>query len=336
MAKTYDDIVRDIKNKIFSPVYYLMGEEDYYIDRLADMIVESALTAEEREFNLTVLFGIDTNIETVINSSRRYPMMSERQVVVVKEAQHLKNMDNLSYYLQKPLLSTVLVICHKHGSIDKRKRLASLIEKTGIMFESKRLKDSQLPAFIANYLAQSNIDIKIKAAQILADYVGSDLSRISAELDKLIIALHPGERTITPTHIERVVGISKDYNNFELRSALIERDVLKANRIVKYFSENPRSNPLVLTLSVLFSFFSNLMLAYYSIDKSDRGIATWLGLRMPWAAKDYVTAMRCYSGTKTLQIIRAIRECDAKSKGVGNSSTPDGELLRELVFFILH
>ena len=338
MAKdaSYEEIVRDVKAGRFAPVYFLMGEEDYYIDRIADFIQQQALTEDEKEFNLTVLFGADTDMAAVINAAKRYPMMAERQVVVIKEAQGIKNLDLLSYYLQKPLLSTVLVFCYKHGSLDRRKKIAAEIEKVGVMFESKRLKDFQLPGFISSYLKRQKVEIEPKATEMMAEFIGADLNRMASELDKLVITLGQGRRIITPEHIERCIGISKDFNNFELRSALIERDVLKANRIVSYFESNPRNNPLVVTLSVLFSFYANLMLAYYAPDRSDRGVADYLGLRSAWAAKDYVTAMRRFTARKVMEIISAIRECDAKAKGVGNSSATDGELLRELVFFILH
>lgn len=333
---TYEDIVRNVKNRIYAPVYFLMGEEDYYIDRIADYILDTVLTDAEKEFNQTVLFGTDTDIATVINAARRYPMMSEHQVVVVKEAQGLKNLENLTFYLQKPLLSTILVFCYKHGALDRRKKIVAEIEKAGVLFESKRLKDSQLPGFITSYLKRRKVEIDPKASEMMAEFVGTDLNRMAGELEKLVITLPAGQRHVTPEQIERNIGISKDYNNFELRNALVAKDVLKANLIVKYFSDNPKNNPLQVTLAVLFNFFSNLMLAYYAPQKTDQGIAAQLGLRSPWQAKDYMNAMQRYSGVKVMQIVNAIRNCDAKSKGVGNSSVSDGELLRELVYFILH
>lgn len=333
---TYEDIVRNVKNRIYAPVYFLMGEEDYYIDRIADYILDTVLTDAEKEFNQTVLFGTDTDIATVINAARRYPMMSEHQVVVVKEAQGLKNLENLTFYLQKPLLSTILVFCYKHGALDRRKKIVAEIEKAGVLFESKRLKDSQLPGFITSYLKRRKVEINPKASEMMAEFVGTDLNRMAGELEKLVITLPVGQRRVTPEQIERNIGISKDYNNFELRNALMAKDVLKANLIVKYFSDNPKNNPLQVTLAVLFNFFSNLMLAYYAPQKTDQGIAAQLGLRSPWQAKDYMNAMQRYSGVKVMQIVNAIRNCDAKSKGVGNSSVSDGELLRELVYFILH
>lgn len=333
---TYEEIVRNLKNRTYAPVYFLMGEEDYYIDRISDYILDTVLTETEKEFNQTVLFGMDTDINTVINAARRYPMMSEHQVVVVKETQNLKNLENLTYYLQKPMPSTILVLCYKHGVLDRRKKIAAEIEKNGVLFESKKLKDSQLPGFISTYLKRKKVEIEPKASEMMAEFVGTDLSRMTGELDKLIITLPEGQKRITPEQIEKNIGISKDFNNFELRNALIEKDVLKANMIVKYFDENPKNNPLQMTLAVLFNFFSNLMLAYYAPQKTDQGIAAQLGLRSAWQAKDYMNAMQRYTGVKVMQIINAIRNCDAKSKGVGNTSATNGELLRELVYFILH
>jgi len=338
MAKevTYEEIVRNLRNKVYAPVYFLMGEEDYYIDRISDYIIDTVLTDTEKEFNLTVLYGSDTDIATIINAAKRYPMMSKYQVVAVREAQALRNLDELVYYLQKPLESTILVMCYKHGALDRRKKLVAELEKAGVLFESKKLKDAQLPGFITSYLKRKQVEIEPKASEMMAEFVGTDLNRMAGELEKLVITLPAGQRRITPEQIERNIGISKDYNNFELRNALIEKDVLKANRIIKYFEENPKNNPLQVTLAVLFNFFANLMLVYYAPDKSDRGIAAHLGLRSPWQAKDYGNAMKRYTGVKVMQIVGAIRLCDAKSKGVGNSSVSDGELLRELVYFILH
>lgn len=339
MAKqeiTCDDILKELKAKQYRPVYYLMGEEAYYIDLIADYIADNVLTDTEKEFNQTVVYGADVDIATVINAAKRYPMMSEYQVVIVKEAQAIRNMEELSFYLQKPLKSTILVLCHKHGVLDRRKKLAAEIEKVGVLFESKKLKEAQLPAFITAYLKRKGVDLEAKAAAMLADFVGTDLSRLTGELEKLIITLPKGQTRVTPEQVERNIGISKDYNNFELRNAIVEKDVLKANKIIKYFEENPKTNPIQMTLSLLFGFFSNLMLAYYAPEKSEQGIAAFVGLKSPWQSREYLSAMRRYSGVKTMQIIGEIRYADAKSKGVGNSSLSDGDILRELIFKILH
>ena len=338
MAKetTYEEIVRDLKSQVYKPVYYLMGEESYYIDKISDYISQTVLKEEEREFNLTVLYGSDTEVSTIINAARRYPMMAEKQVVIVKEAQHIKGMEDLVFYVQKPLQSTVLVICHKNGVLDRRKKLAAEIEKVGVLFESKKIKDAQLPGFITSYLKRKGVDIEPKASELMAEFVGTDLNRMAGELEKLVITLAPGERRVTSEQIERNIGISKDYNNYELRSAIVAKDVLKANKIIKYFAENPKTNPIQSTLSVLFGFFSNLMLAYYAPEKTEQGIANQLGLKSAWQAREYMTAMRAYSGMKVMQIIGEIRYCDAKSKGVDNASLSDADLLRELIFKILH
>ena len=338
MAKetTYEEIARELKNRIYKPVYYLMGEESYYIDRISEYIAQTVLNENEKEFNQTIVYGADTDIATVINAAKRYPMMSKYQVVIVKEAQNIKNIEELVYYLQKPLDSTILVLCHKHGTLDRRKKLAAEIEKVGVLFESKKIKDAQLPGFISSYLKRRSVEIEPKASEMMAEFVGADLSRMAGELEKLIITLPRGQKRITPEQIERNIGISKDYNNFELRNALVAKDVFKANQIIKYFEENPKTNPLQMTLSVLFNFFSNLMLAYYAPDKSEQGIANQLGLKSSWQSKDYMVAMRKYSGVKVMQIIGEIRYCDAKSKGAGNPSLGAGDLLRELVYKILH
>lgn len=339
MAKqeiTCDDVLKELRAKQYRPIYYLMGEESYYIDVIANYMAEHILSDSEKEFNLTIVYGADTDIVSIINAAKRYPMMAEHQVIIVKEAQNIRNMDELFYYLQKPQSSTILVICHKHGVIDRRKKLATEIEKKGILFESKKVKESQLPAFISAYMKRKGINIEPKAIVMLADFVGTNLSRLSGELDKLALILPKNQTCITPELIEHNIGISKDYNNFELRSALVEKDVLKANKIIKYFEENPKTNPIQMTLSLLFGFFSNLMLAYYAPEKTEQGIAAFLGLKSSWQSREYMNAMRRYSGIKTMEIIGEIRYADALSKGVGNSSLSNAEILKELIFKILH
>ena len=331
-----EDLIRDIRNKNYHVVYYLMGDESYYIDKVADYMADTILTPEEREFNQTIFYGSDVTIETVINAAKRFPMMSEHQLIIVKEAQNLKNLEKLSYYLQKPQKSTILVFCHKNGSLDRRKKITLEIEKAGIIYESKRLKESQLPTFIVNYLRRKKIAIEPNACELLANFVGADLCRLSGELDKLVLTLPQGHNRITAEQIEKNVGISKDFNNFELKNALIERNVFKANQIIQYFEQNPKNNPLQKTLPLLFNFFSNLMLAYYAPQKTESGIAAQLELKNQWLAKEYLTAMQNYSGVKVMHIIEAIRQCDAKSKGVCNPSIGNGDLLKELIFKILH
>lgn len=333
---TYEDIAKDIKNGKFAPVYLLMGEEDYYIDRISDYIVEKALDENEKEFNLTIMYGLDTDMASVVNNAKRYPMMSEHQVVVVKEAQNLRSWEELSFYMQKPLTSTILVFCYKHGTLDRRKKIVAEIEKNGVVFESKKLKENLLPGFITAYMKRRKMEIDDTAAQLMAEFVGNDLNRLAGELDKLIITMPKDRNRITPVEIERNIGISKDYNNFELKNALITKDTLKANKIVKYFSDNPKSNPLQPTLALLFNYFSNLMVAYYAPERTENGVAAYLGLKSPWLAKEYIAGMKAYTGVKVMNIITQIRFCDARSKGIGNVSLSPGELLRELVYFILH
>ena len=333
---TYTSIMKELKERHFRPIYYLMGEESYYIDQITDFLLDNVLSEVEKDFNLDVLYGADVDANTIINTARRFPMMSEYRLVVVKEAQVVKGMENLSIYLQKPLNSTILVICHKNGTLDKRKKLASEISKVGVLFESKKLKDYQLPQFINNYVMQKGLTMDPKAAEMMADFVGTDLSRMTGELDKLVITQPEGQTRITPEQIEKNIGISKDYNNIELRNAIIHKDVYKANQIIKYFEDNPKSNPIQMTLAYLFSFFSNLMLAYYAPEKTENGVASFLGLKSPWQAKEYIIAMGKYSGIKTMNIIHEIRYTDAKSKGVGNPSIESGDLLKELIFKILH
>lgn len=333
---TFESIMRDIKNRNYSPVYLLMGDESYYIDKLSEYIENSVLTDDEKEFNLNVLYGADVSIDELINVSKRYPMMSQYQVVIVKEAQSLSKIEELVHYVQKPLQSTILVICYKHGSIDKRKKIVSEVEKNKfVLFESNKIRDEHLPTFITSYLQKKQVVIDRKSSEMIAEFVGNDLSRLCGELDKLIITLTSERKVVTPEHIEKNIGISKDYNVFELKSALINKDVLKSNKIINYFEKNPKSNPIQQTLPLLFHFFSNLMLAYYAPDKTEQGIATMLGLRSSYQSKDYITAMRNFTGIKTMQIIGHLRYADALSKGVRGSST-DAEIMKELVFKILH
>jgi DNA polymerase-3 subunit delta len=334
---TYDSVLRDLRKKVYFPIYFLMGEEDFFIDKVSNFIIDNVLSETEKDFNMTVVYGSDIeDVASIVNLAKRYPMMAEHQVVVVKEAQNIKTLEALVPYLEKPQKSTLLVICYKHGVIDKRKKLASTIGKTGVLFESKKYRDYQLPAFIKSYLSDKNITIDPKASDMLSNHVGADLSRMSGELDKLIITLEQGRKVITPEDIEKNIGISKDYNNFELLNAVQEKNVLKANTIIKYFAENPKSNPIQVTTATLFNFFANLMLAYYSPDKSAQGLGNFLNIHNSWQVKNYQTAMRLYNAWKVMSIISDIRRADAMSKGVGNVSVNDGDILNELIFKILH
>jgi len=338
MAKelTFEEIQNTIKAGNFSPVYLFQGEEGYYIDQLTDCLIKKVLDDSERDFNQYIFYGMDSDVRTIITTCKRFPMMSERQLVIVKEAQGLKNIEDLVNYVKQPLKSTVLVINFKHGKLDGRKKLSGEIGKAGIAFESKKMYENQVPGFITNYLRTRNVKIDIKSAQMLTDYLGNDLSKLTNELEKLILILPEDKAIITSELIEKNIGISKDYNNFELQKALANKDILKANRIAFYFEQNPKNNPIQVTLTVLFSFFSNLMICHYETNKTKPHLMTILGFRNEIQITDYMPALQNYKPGKTMQIISLIRECDARSKGVNNTSIPDGSLLKELVYKIMH
>ena len=335
---SFDSIMADLEARRFVPVYYLMGDESYYIDKISDYIAEHVLQPEERDFNQTVLFGSDVTASQVADYARRYPMMSEYQVVIVKEAQNIKQTEALEKYFKQPLASTILVMCHKNGTVDGRKReYMKAIQSAGVLFESKKLRDRDLPLFIEQYLKARNVSIDAKSAQIIADSIGADLSRLASELDKVVLSLPEENRRVTPQVVEDQIGVSKEFNSFELRDAIVNRNVFKANQIIKYFDENPKAGSIYAFLPMLFNYFQNLMIAYYAPNnKSQEAVAEWLELRNAWAAKDYMTGMRNYTGMKVMQIIGKIREIDAKSKGLDNPNTPPGELMKELIFYILH
>ena len=335
---SFDSIIDDLKARRFAPVYYLMGDEPYYIDKISDYIAEHVLQPEERDFNQTVVFGSDVTASQVADYARRYPMMSEHQVVIVKEAQNIKNTEALEKYFKQPLASTILVICHKNGTVDGRKReYIKAIQSAGVLFESKKLRDRDLPVFIENYLKAREVTIDTKSTHIIADSIGADLSRLASELDKVVLSLPKESRRVTPEVVEDQIGVSKEFNSFELRDAIVNRNVFKANQIIKYFEDNPKAGSIYAFLPMLFNYFQNLMIAYYAPNnKSQEAVAEWLELRNAWAAKDYMTGMRNYTGMKVMQIIGKIREIDAKSKGLDNPNTPPGELMKELIFYILH
>ena len=335
---SFDSIMADLEARRFVPVYYLMGDESYYIDKISDYIAEHVLQPEERDFNQTILFGSDVTASQVADYARRYPMMSEYQVIIVKEAQNIKQTEALEKYFKQPSPSTILVMCHKNGTVDGRKReYVKAIQSAGVLFESQTLRDRDLPAFSEQYLKVRNVSIDAKSTQIIADSIGADLSRLSSELDKVILSLPEQDRRVTPQVVEDQIGVSKEFNSFELRDAIVNRNVLKANQIIKYFDDNPKAGSIYAFLPMLFNYFQNLMIAYYAPkNQSQEAVAEWLELRNVWAAKDYMTGMRNYTGMKVMQIIGKIREIDAKSKGLDNPNTPPGELMKELIFYILH
>ena len=335
---TFQSIMHDLQERKFVPVYYLVGDEPYYIDRIADYIAEHVLQPEERDFNQTILFGSDVTAAQIADTARRYPMMSEYQVLIVKEAQNLKNTEAIEKYLKAPMSSTILVMCLKNSKIDGRKKeLVKNIQASGVLFESNKLKERELPAFIEKYLKAREVSIDPKSTQMIAENIGSDLSRLTSELDKVVLSLDQKDRRVTPQIVEDQIGVSKEFNGYELRDAIVNRNVYKANLIIKYFDENPKAGSIYSFLPMLFNYFQNLMIAFYAPNnKSQEGVAEWLELRNAWAAKEYMTGMRNYSGMKVMQIISKLREIDAKSKGLDNPNTPPGELMKELIFYILH
>ena len=336
-GKTFQDIMKDLKARRFSPIYILMGEEAYYIDQITNYIAENVLTPAEQDFNLNICFGADVSAVQVTDMAKRFPMMAEYQVVIVKEAQNIHSLDALEKYLKNPAKTTILIWCHKNGKIDARKKVISLAEAHGVVFESKKLKEYQLAGFMQNYLAAKKITIEPKATQMMADHIGADLSRLTSELDKVALSLSENDKRITPDIVEKEVGVSKNFNTFELRDAIVNRNVFKANQIVNYFISNPKAGSLYSFLPLLFSYFQNLMIVFYSPNnKSESDIAQILGLKNNWGAKEYIIGMRNYSARKAMDIIAKIREVDAKSKGLNNVSTGAGDLMKEVIFFILH
>ncbi len=335
---TFEAIMRDLKAKKYAPVYVLMGDESYYIDRITDYIADNVLDPDDRDFNQTVVFGADTTAAQVVDMAKGYPVMpAAHRVVIVKEAQGLKSLDALERYFEKPLASTVLVIAYKNGTIDRRKKVVGKAETVGVVFESKKKRDYELPAFIEAYLKKNHVAIDTKSAAMIAEHIGADLSRLISELDKVMISLPDDDRRVTPDVVEREIGVSKEFNIFELKTAIIERNVFKANQIVKYFDKNPKAGSLFSCLPLLYTYFQNLMVAFYAPDKNnDNNLAAFLELKSVWGLKDYRVGMRNFSAMKTLQILAKIRETDAKSKGLDSLNTSTDDLMRELIFFILH
>ena len=320
-----------------------MGTESYYIDKVCDAVTTYGLTEEEKDFNLTLYYGPDVTAQQVIDQARRYPTMAERQIIVIREAQAIKDFEALEKYFDHPVATTILVLCYV-GTIDGRKKANSKIltqaAKIGTILTSSPLQfDSEISAFIQDYLKEPEHKASIdpQTAQLIAAHIGGDIKRLSSELDKLLMDFAPGApRKITADQVERKIGISKEYNVFEMRDALINRDAVKAQRIAKYFNDNPKAGGLFALLPFLFSFFQNLMLCYYAPKPiNETAIVAQLGLARPKQAYMYLKAMRNYNARHTLDIITKIRETDARSKGLDNVNTTPGELLQELISFIL-
>ncbi|PKV65035.1 DNA polymerase III delta subunit [Polaribacter sp. Hel1_33_96] len=328
------NIVSEIKKGNIKPIYFLMGEEPYYIDKISDFIEENILDEAEKGFNQQVMYGRDSSIEDIVSFAKRYPMMAERQVLIVKEAQDLsRSIEKLVSYAENPQPTTVLVLNYKYKKLDKRKKLHKAIAKSGLIYESKKLYENQVSDWIRRVLSGKKYQIELKAAQMLVEFLGTDLSKISNELDKLMLIL-PKETIIDDKHIEDNIGISKDFNNFELRKAVGEKNIVKSNRIINYFAENPKNNPLVMTISLLNSFFTQLLLFHGLQDKSKSSVAKTLGVN-PYFVDEYFLASRNYPMRKVAQVIAFLREADIKSKGVGAHQSHK-DILKELLFKILH
>lgn len=328
-------IVNDIKAGNIKPIYFLMGEESYYIDKLSDYIEDKVLSEEEKGFNQTVLYGRDVTIEDIVSTAKRYPMMAERQVVIVKEAQDLsRTIDKIESYAENPMPSTVLVICYKYKTLDKRKKVTKLLAKNGIVYESKKLYENQVGDWIKRVLAGKKYSIEPKANAMLVEFLGTDLSKINNELEKLQIILPKGS-TITPQHIEENIGFSKDFNVFELRKAIGDRNQLRAYTIADNFAQNPKDNPIVMTTSLVFSFFVQLLKYHGLKDKNPGNVAKVLGVN-PFFLKDYDIALKNYPMRKVSQIVTSLRDVDVKSKGVGANALPQSDLLREMLFKIFN
>jgi len=332
---SFEQIVADLKAERYKPIYFLMGEEPYFIDEIVRFIEGNVLAEEEKSFNQTILYGKDTDIPTVVSEAKRFPMMSDRQVVVLKEAQHIRDWEPLESYVEQPQESTVLVIAYKYKSFDKRKALFKKLSKSAaVVFESKKMYDDKVPGWIEQRVKQLGFKISFKSASLLNEFLGNDLGKIAKELEKLEILLKPGQE-ITPAFIEQNIGISKDYNNFELQNALGAKDVEKSNKIIAYFASDPNHHPLVLTLGVLYNFFSKLLIYHGLVDKSRGGVASALKIN-PFFVPQYQQAAHNYTFQKTMRIIGYLREADVRSKGVGNQSASQSDLLKELIFKTLH
>ncbi len=331
---TFDEIMKELKSGKYRPIYFLMGDETYFIDKITNFIAQNALPPEQRAFNQIVMYGKDISVAQIDDTARRFPMMADRFVVIVKEAQNLRNIENLVYYVQKPLKSTVLVVNYKYKTIDKRKKLYKELNKNAVLFEAKKLYENQVPTWINKYLSEKKISIDPVATRLLIDHLGTDLEKIANEIDKLIISKEKGAK-ITSDDIEENIGISKEYNTFELQNALTDKDIVKANRIIKHFGANPKNYPLIMTINSLYYFFSKLLLIHSLKVKDKQSVASTLKVH-PFFAQSYIKAAQAYNVEKLLYIISLLREYDLRSKGVDNASMPEGELLKELTFKILH
>ena len=333
-------ILENLKAGQFAPIYFLQGEESYYIDLIADFIENSALDDMAKGFNQIILYGKDVRINDVLNNAKRFPMMSDRQVVIVKEAQSIQDIGKeagekqLLQYLHNPLPSTILVFCYKHKKLDRRKALGKALEKNTVFLTSNKLYDNQVPDWIRSYFKEKNFKITDKSVFMLAEYIGNNLERLSNEIDKLLINFKE-KVEINDQLIQKYVGISKEYNAFELQKAVALKEVIKANKIINYFAANPKNNPVIPIISILYSFFSKLLVLHGTADKSDKNLAAVLKVN-PYFVREYKTAANNYSATHVVRVIGELRHADLQSKGVIAANLPDDQILKELIFKILH
>lgn len=331
----YKEIIKSIRQKQLKPVYFLHGEESYFIDAVTEVIENEVLNDAEKGFNQTILYGKDVDHLAIVDNARRYPMMSQYQVVILKEAQDMKTLTQLQSYIEHPLSSTVLCIAHKHKKLDMRTAFAKSLTKHAVVMESKPLYDNQVPDFIRNWLKDNKLQIDSHALDLMVEYLGTDLGKIINELEKLKINITEGG-TITPEHIEKYIGISREYNVFELQKAIAQRNILQANKIINYFAENPKNAPFVMIVGNLYNFFAKIYQLYFVQNQSPAEQVKTLGLRSEWFLKDYVNAHKHFSRAKTEQVISLLKEFDLKSKGVDADNIEDSELMKELIFKILH
>lgn len=333
------EILDNLKAKKFAPVYVLQGEETFYIDLISNYIEEHALTDAEKGFNQVVLYGKDAPVNLILTNAKRFPMMSERQVVIVREAQDIPDLQKeagaklLLDYLTRPLTSTVLVLCHKHKTLDKRKELGKKVDQLAVSATFKKPYENQLPAFVSEYSKSKGVKVDDEAAKVLCEYVGNDLSRLANEMDKVFMTAEKGS-VVTAEQVMSQVGISREYNIFELQKALILKDGLQAARIVNYFEGNTRKNPIIPVVAFLYSFFSKLLVASTAPDRSERGLVSLLKIS-PFAAKDYSAALQRYSTSKLVDNISLLKDADLKLKGVNAGAEDEGQVLKELVFRLM-
>ena len=333
-------ILTELKAGKYAPVYFLQGEETFYIDLISNYIEANALSESERSFNQVIMYGKDVTMASILTNARRFPMMAERQVVIVKEAQDIQDLNKeigaklLLDYLTKQVPSTVLVFCHKHKTLDKRRELGKKIDQYAVMLNTKKLYENQLPDFVYEYIHEKKVTIDQQAVQVLCEYVGNDLHRMANEIDKLTISL-PGNGSISVDQVMNQVGVSKEYNVFELQKAILQRDSLLANKIVNYFESNTKKNPMIPVVAFLYSFFSKLLMATQVADRSEKGLASELKVS-PYALRDYTLALRQFPLPKIIDNLTSIKEADLKLKGVNTGAADEGQIFRELVWRIMN